>query len=393
MPLRDDMELISTDEHVIEHRNVWQDRLAERFKERGPRNVRDAEGRDVWWYEGQPHYTVGLSAVAGRPHAEFTRDPVSYDEMRPGCYDPAERIKDMDEDGVWGALCYGTFAGFAGFAGSTFLRSEDHELGLACVQAYNDWMLDEWCAFAPDRFIPLVYVPMWDPEAAATEVQRVAGKGARAVSFSEAPHALGLPSYHSDHWDPFLAAVQDADLPLCLHFGSGGVPSVATDSPFAVSITLFGLNSQMATVDLLFSQIFHKFPRLRVALSEGGIGWIPYILERADYVWERHRWYTDVNTDSPPSQLFREHVFGCFISDFAGLHSLSLTDPSLSAPLNATFGADYYDNVTFEADYPHSDCNWPNDRKVFAEQVHDLPDEVVRKIAESNARRVFKFPR
>ena len=145
--------------------------------------------------------------------------------------------------------------------------------------AWNDSILDEWCAAAPDRFIPMMMVPFWDVPASVAEVERTAAKGAKAITFIEAPHRLGLPSFHGDHWDPFLAAAQAADMPLCLHFGTGGAPVTAPDANFAMAIALFGMNSQFTTVDLLLSPVFHNFPRLRVALSEGGIGWIPYVLE------------------------------------------------------------------------------------------------------------------
>jgi predicted TIM-barrel fold metal-dependent hydrolase len=354
---------------------VWQDRLPEKYKRAGPHNVRDDEGRDVWIFEGSPHYNLGLNAVAGKPKTEFGLDPVAYDQMLPGCYDPKARLSDMDVDGIWAQLPFPTFPGFCG---STFFQAEDKALATACVSAYNDWMIEEWCGYAPDRQIPLVLVPFWDVEASVTEIERVAAKGAKAVSFTESPHGIGLPSFHTDHWDPLLAAAQDADLPLCLHFGSGGAPTVAPEAPFIVAIALFGLNSQMTTVDLLLSPVFHKFPRLRVALSEGGIGWMPYILERTDYSWDRHRWYQDVDRENRPSDLFREHIFGCFIYDEAGLRSLDLIGE---------------DNVMFEGDYPHSDSNWPNSRKMLAETLIETPDDTARKIAELNARRVFNFPR
>jgi predicted TIM-barrel fold metal-dependent hydrolase len=375
MPLPDDVQIISVDDHVVEHRNVWQDRLPEKYKEAGPRNVRDDEGRDVWIFESQPHFNIGLNAVAGKPRTEFGLDPVGYDHMLPGCYDPKARVQDMDVDGIWAQLPFPTFPGFCG---STFHQAEDKDLATACVSAYNDWMVDEWCGYAPERQIPLVLVPFWDVGASVKEIERVAAKGAKAISFTESPHGIGLPSFHTDHWDPLLAAAQDADLPLCLHFGSGGAPTVAPEAPFLVAIALFGLNSQMTTVDLLLSPVFHKFPRLRVALSEGGIGWMPYILERTDYSWDRHRWYQDVDRENKPSDLFREHIFGCFIYDEAGLHSLDLIGE---------------DNVMFEGDYPHSDSNWPNSRKMLAEVMLDFPDDTARKVAEMNARRVFNVPR
>ena len=295
--------------------------------------------------------------------------------MRRGCFEIGERIKDMDVDGIHAQLCFPTFPGFAG---STFLNAEDKDLAAACVSAWNDWMIDEWCGAAPDRQMPLSLVPMWDIEKATAEVKRVVAKGTKAISFTEMPHALGLPSYHTDHWDPMLAVIEEAGVPLALHFGSGGAPKVAEEAPFTTAIALFGINSQMTTIDLVNSPIFTKFPTLKVALSEGGIGWLPYILERADYTWERHRWYTGMENARKPSDLFRDNIFGCFIADEAGIANVERIG---------------VDNVMFESDYPHSDSNWPHARKMLAESLAKVPDEVARKIAEDNARRVFQFPR
>jgi predicted TIM-barrel fold metal-dependent hydrolase len=368
-----DAQLISVDDHVIEHPGVWQDRLPARFQEAGPRIVETEQGHEAWLFEGRQYPQIGLNAVAGKDPHEFGLDPVRYGDMLPGCYQLGERLNDMDADGVQAQLC---FPSFPGFCGSTFLAAEDKQLALACVQAWNDFMLDEWAGGAPDRFIPMVLVPFWDPALSATEIERTAAKGARAVSFTENPVNMGLPSFHTDHWDPLFAACQEADLTICMHFGTGGPPQTAPDAPFAVAITLFGLNSQSATVDLLFSPVFYKFPRLRVALSEGGIGWMPYILERIDYTWERHRWYTGVNTDVRPSDLFHDHVFGCFIADGSGLEA------------RTRIGVE---NIMWEGDYPHSDSNWPASRKKLEEALIDVPEAEARQIVELNARRVFRF--
>ena len=138
------------------------------------------------------------------------------------------------------------------------------------------------------------------------------------------------------------------------------------------------MNSQFTTVDLLLSPVFHKFPSCASALSEGGIGWMPYVLERVDYTWERHRWYTGVNPDVRPSDLFRDHIFGCFIADNAGIEERELIG---------------VDNIMFEGDYPHSDSNFPASRKKLSDVLFEVPDDDARKIAEDNARSVFNFPR
>jgi predicted TIM-barrel fold metal-dependent hydrolase len=374
--LPDDAKVISVDDHVIEHPRVFTDRLPSKYKDDMPRIETLPDGNDTWIYEGKRSGNFALNAVAGKHPSEFGMDPRSYSDMRPGCHDPVERLKDMDTEGVWAQL---GFPNFGGFAGSTFFAAKDRTLAELCITAYNDFILDEWCAAAPDRFIPLVMVPFWDVEASVKEIERTAAKGARSVSFLEAPHRIGLPSYHTDHWDPILRACEETEMPLSVHFGSGGAPQgVAPDGDMFITIALFGLNSMMAMVDLLISPVFHKFPKTKFVLSEGGIGWIPYLLERADYSFERHKYWCDINTDRRPSELFDDHIFGCFVSDNTGL-------------------AERYkigvNNILFESDYPHSDCNWPHTRKLLAESLTDIPDAEARLIVEDNARRIFRFPR
>jgi len=386
MPLQDHMKLISVDDHVIEHPRVWEDRLPERLREAGPRIVEIGDegidnhgfpiqsGAQVWQYEGRRYNRMALDAVAGKRREDFSLNPYRYDQIIPGCYDPAARVKDIDEDGIWAQLCFPTFPRFAG---TLFLESEDRALALLCVQAYNDFMIDEWCGYAPERQIPMIILPLWDPALARAEIERTAAKGAKAISFVEGPASLGLPSFHTDGWDPVFAAAQDAGLPLCIHFGTSGAgPNFPPDAPFTVPIALATTNSMCAVVDLLFSPVFHKFPRLKVAMAEGGIGWIPYILERADYTWERHRFYTGVNQEAKPSDLFKRNMWGCFIDDESGVrerHAIGM------------------DRVTWECDYPHSDCNWPHARKRLAEILADVPDDEAHMIAELNARQLLNF--
>jgi predicted TIM-barrel fold metal-dependent hydrolase len=370
-----DTQVISVDDHVIEHATVWQDRLSAKYRDQGPSIIRNDAGQDVWMFEGRPYYTVGLNAVAGKAPEFFDTDATSYDDMLKGCFDPRFRLEDMDTDGIHAQIC---FPNFPGFAGSTFSAAVDKDLARACISAWNDFMIDEWCAFAPDRQIPLAIVPYWDIEATAAEAKRIIGRGAKAISFIEAPHSEGLPSFHTTHWDPLFAVLEEANVPLCLHFGSGGAPPVAPDGPSTALIAMYGLNSVQCTVELLNSRMFDRFPRLRIAMSEGGIGWIPYVVERCDYVWDRHRFHSGMEKARRPSEIYREHIFGCFISDDGGIANLERIG---------------VDNVMFESDYPHSDCNWPNSRVRLERSLADVPDELARKVAELNARRLFGFPR
>ncbi|GAA1851379.1 amidohydrolase family protein [Pseudonocardia ailaonensis] len=374
MPLQPEMKLISVDDHLVEHPMVWQDRLPEAYKEAGPKIVETETGQQLWQYEDRRSSNIGLNAVAGKDPSEYGIDPLRYDEMIPGCYQPGERLKDMDIDGVYSGLCFPTFPRFAG---TTFNEGKDRKLSLLCVQAYNDFMLDEWSATAPDRLPALCILPFWDVEAAAAEVRRVAGKGAKAITFPENPVPLGLPSFHTDHWEPVWNAIEETDLPVCLHFGtSRDIPITAPDAPEAAWISLMGTNSMKAMSDLCFSPVFHRHPGLKVSLSEGGVGWIPYLLERMDATWERHRFYQKVNQEVRPSELFRRNIWGCFISDDIGIilrHEIGL------------------DRLTWECDYPHSDSNWPNSRKLLEASFLDVPDHEVRTIVETNAAKLFKL--
>lgn len=396
MPLQDHHRLFSVDDHLIEPPGLWEARLPKKYHDRAPQIVEmEAQGQQAdgdtdlaktlfkdklegkvqaWQYEGRIYPYIGLNAVAGRDPSEFGFNPIRFDQMIPGCYDPKERLADMDLDGVHAAAA---FPSFPRFAGTVFYEADDKELAKLCVQAYNDFILDEWKGTDPERLLALCILPFWDVEASIAEVQRTAAHGANGYTFPENPAKLGLPSFHSDHWERLFSTLEEVSLPICLHFGSSGqVPVTAEDAPQAVFITLMGSNSMMAAVDLMFSPVFHRHPNLKVSLAEGGIGWIPWILERADDTWRRHRFYQNVNQEKLPSEVFATNIWGCFITDETGLeqrHKIGL------------------DRITWECDYPHSDSNWPNSREVAKQMFADIPDHEVQAIVEDNAKVLFNI--
>jgi predicted TIM-barrel fold metal-dependent hydrolase len=376
--LPEDAVLISVDDHIIEHPTLWSDRLPAAMREEGPRVVELDNGDQQWRFEGVVAGTLGLSAVAGTDFKERGLEPMRFDDMRPGCYDPVARLADMDIDGVGAQL---NFANWSGFAGGRFFRAKDKQLANACVRAYNDFVIEEWWAAAPDRYIPMMITPFWDAEAAEAEVKRCAGRGIRAVSFPDNPALMGLPSIYTDYWDSFFATVSEAGLPICMHFGAAGnIPAVSEDAPHAVTTILMGTTSFSAMTELLLSPVFHKFPELKVCFSEGQIGWMPFALQRIDQVWEHYRFYNfakTMNGDVLPSDLFRDHIFGCFIDDQIGID------------MRARIGVN---NILWEGDYPHADSLFPNARTVAEKILVDVPDQEARQIAELNARTLFNFP-
>jgi predicted TIM-barrel fold metal-dependent hydrolase len=286
----------------------------------------------------------------------------------------------MDIDGVWGQLCFPNYARFAGHR--FFLNVQDLDAGLACLQTYNDYLLDEWCATGPDRLFGAVILPLYDIDLAIAELRRTLAKGARALAFSENPTVLGLPSVHTDHWDPLWAVVNDAGIPVCMHIGSSSrLVTTSADAPPTVLVSLNGLNSMMAGVDWLLGGIFERFPNIKVILSEGGAGWIPYILERADKAFHDKRikpnaaiGQTSKGGTIPPSQLFREHMYVCLVDEHFALRSLG------DIPV---------DNLLWEGDYPHGDGLWPHNRDYLVKGLADVPDDDARKIAELNLRKLL----
>ncbi len=381
--------LISVDDHVLEPPHLWIERVPARDRERAPHMEVDDGGLDFWVYDGKRFPSSGLSAVAGKSKEEFSPEPLPYREMRPGCYDPKARIDDMDRAGVLASLCFPTLPRFCG---QLFMDASDREFGFVCLQAYNDWMIEEWCGSAPGRYIPLVLIPMWDPPLAAKELERCAAKGANTFAFSENPAPLGLPTIHDRdrYWDPVFAAANELEMVTSIHVGSSSqVPQIAPDAPFMANLTWGAMRTSGTMLSWLFSGMFSRFPNLRVALSEGEIGWIPYYLERAEQVLDKQRYWvqrglqfmehatTDVDLDTIDVRgLFHEHIFGCFIDDAHGIASIEEIGE---------------DNIMCETDYPHSDSTWPNCIQVVKNRIGHLPQETQYKLLRGNAERLYRF--
>ncbi|HEX3706504.1 MAG TPA: amidohydrolase family protein [Mycobacteriales bacterium] len=371
----EDMILVSVDDHVVEPPTMFDNHVPEKWRDQAPKSVMKPEGHEVWTFEGNEIPNIGLNAVAGRPPEDYDMDVTSYSQVRKGTWDIHERVRDMNVNGVLGSMC---FPSFPQFCGQLFSRAQDKELGYVMLQAYNDWHIDEWCGSYPGRFIPLSLPPIWDPELMAKEVKRVAAKGCRAVTFSEDPAKLGWPSLHSEHWDPFWKACIDNDMTIALHIGSSSQILMLDEAPIDVMITLTPMNLFQTAANLIWSPALKRFPKLQFALSEGGIGWLPYFLERIDYVYQRHRFWTGQDFgDQLPSQRARDNFTFCFIDDKAGVENRHLIG---------------IDNITWECDYPHSDSMWPQAPEALAKHFDDsVTDEEVNKISYLNAMRAFKY--
>jgi predicted TIM-barrel fold metal-dependent hydrolase len=369
--------IISVDDHLVEPRDLFEGRLPAHLAEGAPCVITNDAGRELWLYEGTLYPQVGLNAVCGRPKDQWTLEPSRFDEMRRGCWDPAARVHDMDLDGVHASLCFPSL--ISGFAGTVFSGSRDQELGLACVEAWNDWHLEAWAGPHPDRFIPLQLVWLNDPEIAAAQVRRNAERGFKAVSFPEVPADLGFPSVHTEHWDPFLRACEETGTVVCLHNGSSKwSPVRCPNPPMELLTTLFACNAYATTADWLWAGVPVRFPQLDIACSEGGIGWVPMLLDRLEYVREHSGVGTAwPNGDVTPAEALRRNFWFCTI------------DVPSTMALRHHIGIDH---IMIECDYPHADSTWPETQSMAHAGLDGLPPDEVRKITWENASRLFRHP-
>jgi predicted TIM-barrel fold metal-dependent hydrolase len=374
---RDDMILVSVDDHIIEPRELFDRHLPKRWAERAPRLTYDRERRmEMWRWEYGASAQSFINAVVTLPNHEWGFDPGTQAEMRPGCYDVAERVRDMDANGVLSSLC---FPSFAGMAGGFFSKATDRDLALACLRAYNDWHIDDWCASHPGRFIPLAISPIWDADAAAGEVHRVARKGATAITFTEDTEAFGLPSIHSGHYDPFFAACAEEGVVVAIHIGSAaqGFPGRESE-PLHVRYTMPTWSSLPCAANLLWSHVLRKYPDLKIALSEGGTSWIPGFLDRMERHYHVQKWSKPDLGGLTPTEVFHRNFLACFICDPSGLL------------LRDRIGVD---NIAYEVDYPHSDCTWPSSADELWEhfELARCTEKEIAAITHENAMRWFRF--
>ena len=372
--------IISVDDHVMEPRDLWQQQLPPSLRERGPkvsrekvkltfkgghygfeRNAPDGDLCDVWLFDDLAVPTGRLHAPAGMDKSVVINVPAIYEDFRPGTYIQSDRLADMTINRVDAAINFPNI--FPRFCGQGFAEREDKDLALQCLRIYNDWMIDDWCGGeGKGRLIPLTLIPLWDPQLAAEEVRRCAAKGSYAIAFSENPSKLGFGTIHSGEWDPLWQACNETNTTVTMHIGSSStMPSTSPDAPLAVSMALSAQNAQGSLMDWIMSGTLDRFPDLKVVYAESQVGWMPYLLERADIVWRDGA--GDIkHLPKAPSSYVPNRVFGCIFDDQHGLNARH--DVGM-------------ESIVFETDYPHADGTFPESLDVAyrlsttAKMTHD----------------------
>jgi predicted TIM-barrel fold metal-dependent hydrolase len=375
MPREVKYTVISVDDHVVEPAHTFEGRIPKHLADKAPRIIETPQGHEVWEFEGQTFTQVGMNAVAGRRKETVKLEPFRFEHMRPGCYDIGPRVKDMDLSGVWASVNFPSQ--ITGFCGRVFFNAQDRELGMACIKAWNDWLFVEWHEPYPERIVPLGITFLSDPELAVAEIRRCGERGFTAMTFPERPHMIGLPSlWDRDHWDPIMQAMVDTDMAICLHVGSSGLNQAPPGAPsLQLGATLFSAVSLNACAEWVWSGYGLRMPKLKIVMSEGGIGWVAMLLDRLDNIIDRSGY--GLGWDERPADVLKRNFWFCTIDD-----------PS-TIDTRHRIGVE---NIMFETDYPHGDGTWPDTQLVLEKAWGHIPPAELRAMCSENAARVFRHP-
>jgi predicted TIM-barrel fold metal-dependent hydrolase len=366
--------VISVDDHLVEPAHMFEGRLPASLQDRAPKVVEDQDGHEAWEFAGERFHLIGQNAVAGRRPETVKIEPLRFADMRKGCWDIGARIHDMDIGGVWASMSFPSM--ITGFCGRVYSRCPDQELGRAVTLAWNDWLFEEWYSPYPQRIIPMGITYLANPEWGAEEIHRNAARGFRSVTLPERPHLIGFPSIFDEYWEPVIRACVETDTVISLHVGSSGSVVIPDGAPIPeLGASLFGQLSMTACAEWLWAGWALRFPELKVAMSEGGVGWVPMLIDRLDNMIDRARY--GLGWDIRPADLLRRNFWFC-----------TLDDPSTMA-LRHVVGVDH---IMLEVDYPHADSTWPDTQHVVERYWGSFPPAELRAICAENAARLYRHP-
>ena len=370
---------ISVDEHIQEHPEVWTKRLSRaKWGDRIPRVERNSDGVEHWIIDGR---RIDLAGVAdcGAVMPDRTMNPQRWSEVPASVYDPQERLRAMDAAGIKYAVLYPTVAGVGGEA---FGRIEDPELELGCVQAYNDWLLEEWTG-ASNRFIPQCIVPLFPADTAAKEIRRCVANGHRGVIYPSIPMELrDVPHVNDSAYDPIWATCQELSVPICFHAGASSaiqIPAYEGYSP-TIAAAFQAITRPASTVsvlvNLLISKILMRFPNLKVVLAESGLGWGAYLLEYTDFQATGDQ-LPQNGYDLMPSQMFKRQ---CYLVGWYDQASLRVRN---------YIGTE---NILWSTQFPLATSTWPNTKEAMAKSFDKVDANDREKILWANAAKLYKIP-
>jgi predicted TIM-barrel fold metal-dependent hydrolase len=386
-------DIVDGDCHILEPRDIWQNWLPKKLQDKAPKLAKDADGGDAWQFAGfaDPD-PIGLVSTPGKPFDEFRWTGVTYEDARPGCYIGSQRLADMDIDDVDAEVLFPPQRTVGHFLGD-----EDDEFVLAGIEAYNNFLWEEFCAPDRDRLIGMAQIPSTGIDDAVDGLRKAKARGFKGVVMSCWPS--GGDSI-SDADDPFWATAAEEGVPVCIHInlisrrarqsqrkaaeksaakGGGGIYGGKAAKANAKAVA--GLGSVFSTVpstigQLIFTGTFERFPDLHVAMIETGVGWIPHFLEQIDDRYWRNRSWGNIPIKEPPSFYWYRNMSATFITDRNGVenrHGVGV------------------DNMMWSSDYPHHGNDWPYSRKTIEEMMGGISETERTLITGANAARIWRL--
>jgi predicted TIM-barrel fold metal-dependent hydrolase len=375
---------ISVDSHAQEKPDTWTSRMSKaRWGDRIPHigDVADAANpgsvRDGWIMDGKPSPQALANCQAIMPNRMVA--PRRWDEVPAMAFEPAERLKAMDRDGVTGSVLYpNTMQSY----GDRFFGMEP-AFEQDAVRAYNDYIAEEWMALAPDRLFGLAALPYSSMEATLAEVKRTAKLGFVGPTIISTPQYRGLPPYGDDYWEPFWSLLEDSQLTASFH-SLGGKPAWmmleypkghdVRHSAAALPASNESFQAQFFA-QLLFTGTIERHPKLHFAIAESGVGWIPYMVEACDKAWEAGQlWKHGLKTR--PSETFRRQCWADFWFEYDSLRYRDIIGE---------------DRILWEDDFPHPTALYPNTREVTGRLLAGLPKETAHKFLVENAKECYRI--
>ena len=370
----DNLLVISSDSHVFEPPDLWTERIDAEFRERAPRMQRVDEVDHLVVEKDQMIAGIGLISNAGArfENPEQISAHGRFEDVHAGGYDPGQHIRDMKIDGVSGELLYPS-------QGLFYFKVADSRLMSAIFRAYNDWLV-EFCSTNPDRLKGVAMVNLDDVSEGVAELERCARMGMAAAMITEYPQEHRR--YDSSEYEPFWAAAQDLEMPVSLHTATrregrtrgAGATSVRDASGRATKV----FSPATSMCDIIFSGVFERYPKFKLAIVEFELSWAPYLLDSMDYTYaERqeealYRFKGDVR----PSDFFRNNVYLSFQEDAVGIR------------LRDIIGVD---RLMWGSDYPHSESTFPRSREVLDEILEGVPEQEQASIVGGAAAALYGF--
>jgi uncharacterized protein len=398
------VKIIDCDSHMTEPADLWTARAPSSYRDKVP-TQKTVEGVTAWYLDGDVWATVGGNTIRTGSQKVLGEHIVQpFEQVDKSAWDAAARVELLDEMGIYAQIAY---PNAVGFSSNHIWAIEDHDLRNVVLRTYNDWMVDVQVD-SGGRVLPQGLLPTWDMEMTIKEMERLLAKGMRGFTVSDKPELLGLPELPEPYFAPMWSLANESGAVMNFHIGSGGRREISKDSKEAEELlrrqaetskqyaglywSSFGpqrrlaiLSTQMymsnvrIIVNLCMSDLFDRYPNLKIVSAESGIGWVPFILESLEY--QIDEMVTDPTERAMqklrPRDYFRNHIYVTFWFEEVGPSKL-IEDIGVG-------------NVLIETDVPHPTCLYPGAREHMARVLGGLAPEVRQRVLQDNAAELYRI--